>query len=451
MSAADGPMLPPTVSPEPPHSPPPPPAAEPVLAREMRGVHAGAIVLVGILAMNAGNYAYHLVAGRSLGPDDYGEIVALLTLAGLIGLPLGGAQMAIARYVAQLSAEGRPREITALARLGLGAAAVLALTIAVTLIVLTPLLDRALSIDSGVAVALTGVLMIPSLTMPVAIGVAQGLQRFGVLSAALTLGAIVRVSSVVIAVALGLGVAGVMGASVLGTTASLVLPLLLLRPLFAGATAHIDPLRAEIRRFLVPVVTGLLALTSLTTVDVLVAKAALGDTDAGIYGAASLIGRVILYLPATIATVLLPKVAARTTRGDTTTGIVGASIGVTAAFCVLVTAAYALVPGLVVRAAYGSAYLDASPLLWLFGTAMTLYAVINVLLFYHLGRGRYGFSWLLAAAAVGELAAFAVIHGSAYQLVGVSIAGGVAVLVAHEILIERTLLGAAARALRLTR
>ena len=34
----------------------------------MRGVHAGAIVLVGVLALNLGNYVFHLIAARSLGP-----------------------------------------------------------------------------------------------------------------------------------------------------------------------------------------------------------------------------------------------------------------------------------------------------------------------------------------------------------------------------------------------
>ena len=130
----------------------------------------------------------------------------------------------------------------------------------------------------------------------------------------------------------------------------------------------------------------MLAITALTTADVIVAKAVFDDHDAGIYGSASLVGRVILYLPAAIVTVLLPKVSARTTRGEATGDILAASLGVTLAASALLTLVYAAVPDLVVRLAFGSAYEDASSLLYLFGIAMSGYALLNVLLIYHLAR-----------------------------------------------------------------
>lgn len=425
------------------------PSADEGAGREMRGVHAGAIVLIGIVAMNAGNYAYHLVAGRKLGPGDYSEVVALLTLAGLVSLPLGGAQVAVARYVARFSAEGRPGEVTGLFRLGLAVSAAVATAIAVVIVALTPVFQGALGIGSVTAISLTALLTLPALTMPVVLGVAQGLQRFEVLAAALTLGAVIRVAAVIAALAAGFGVAGTIGASVAGTTMSLVVSLALVRRRLRVPAARIGAVRTEIGRFLVPVLTGLLALTSLTSVDILVAKAALGGHEAGIYGGASLIGRVILYLPATIVTVLLPKVASRAARGEATSDILGASIGVTVALCAGATAVYAAMPNLVVRATYGADYVDAGPLLWLFGVAMTLYAVINVLLFYHLAHGAHALSWLLAAAAVTELAVYAVVHGSPYQLIAVSIGGAVAVLVLHEVFIAPTLSRAARAGARL--
>ena len=415
----------------------------------MRGVQAGAIVLIGIAAMNAGNYAYHLIAGRRLGPGDYSDVVALLALAGLVSLPLGGAQVAVARYVARFTAEGRPGDVTGLFRLGLVVSTAVAAAIAVVIVALTPVFERALGIGSVTAIALTALLTLPSLTLPVVLGVVQGLQRFEVFAAALTLGAVIRVTAVIVALAAGFGVAGTIGASVAGTTMSLIVSLVLVRHRLRGPAARIGAVRTEIGRFLVPVVTGLLALTSLTTVDVLVAKAALGGHEAGIYGGASLIGRVILYLPATIVTVLLPKVASRAARGEATSDILGASIGVTVALCAGTTAAYAAMPDLVVRATYGADYLDAAPLLWLFGVAMTLYAVINVLLFYHLARGAHALSWLLAGAAVVQLAVYTVVHGSPYQLIAVSIAGAVAVLVLHEVFIAPALSGAARAGARL--
>ena len=74
-------------------------AASPTGA-QMRGVHAGAVVLVGVMALNIGNYIFHVVAARELGPELYGDLATLIAISGLIALPLGGVQVWVARYVA---------------------------------------------------------------------------------------------------------------------------------------------------------------------------------------------------------------------------------------------------------------------------------------------------------------------------------------------------------------
>ena len=73
---------------------------------QMRGVHAGAVVFVGVLALNLGNYVFHLIAARSLGPALYGDLATLIAISGLIALPLGGIQIWVARYVAHYTAVG---------------------------------------------------------------------------------------------------------------------------------------------------------------------------------------------------------------------------------------------------------------------------------------------------------------------------------------------------------
>jgi len=54
-------------------------------------------------------------------------------------------------------------------------------------------------------------------------------------------------------------------------------------------------------------VLGMLAITCLTIDDLVAAKATFSAHEAGLYGADSLIGRVVLYLPLAIVTVLLPR------------------------------------------------------------------------------------------------------------------------------------------------
>ena len=57
-------------------------------------------MLIGVLALNLGNYVFHLIAARSLGTALYGDLATLIAISGLIALPLGGVQVWVARYVA---------------------------------------------------------------------------------------------------------------------------------------------------------------------------------------------------------------------------------------------------------------------------------------------------------------------------------------------------------------
>ncbi len=80
----------------------------------------------------------------------------------------------------------------------------------------------------------------------------------------------------------------------------------------------------------------MLAITLLTTDDLVAAKVAFTPHEAGLYGGASLIGRVILYLPVAIVTVLLPSVSARVSAGHSTRSLLTNSLLATGAVCVVV-------------------------------------------------------------------------------------------------------------------
>lgn len=411
---------------------------------EMPGVHAGAIIFLGIAAANVGNYAFHLISARTLGPSAYGDVASLVALAGLISLPLGGVQVIVARRVATDVAAGRLSEIGAFARRSMSVAALSGLVLAALLMLVSPLLARALEIDSVAAVVLTAALAAPAVLTPALWGLAQGLQRFWALAVAMGLAPIFRIVAVVILLASGLGVSGAMAATLLASVLAIAAPTWALRRWLgkSAAAAAAAVAHGSTAREFAPVVLGLLAITSLTTVDVVVAKAVLDKDVAGIYASASLVGRVILYLPAAIVIVLLPKVSSRVAAGQDARTILAGSIAVTIAFCLVATLVYTLGASVVTVVAFGSGFEDVAGLLPLFAFAMTGFALLNVLLAYHLGRGSSSMSFLLAGGALVQIAAFAAFHGSARQLLAVSICIAVALLAAHELLIEPSLVHA---------
>lgn len=422
----------------------PVPSAPPV-AEEMRGVRAGTIVFLGIAAGNLGNYLFHFVSARMLGPASYGDVASLVAVIGLVSLPLVGVQVAVARYVAGF-AEGRAESsITLFFSKGLRLAFALGLFLTAALGALAVPMRSFLGIESLLAVVLTALVAAPSVGGPVVWGLAQGLQRFALFAVSIGLGPALRPILAVVFLAIGFGVAGAMGATLIAAIVALVVPLIVLRQWITRDTGRPSPVPgSEVGRYLVPAMVGVLSITSLTTTDVIVAKAVLSDHDAGLYGSASLIGRVILYLPAAIVLVLLPKVAAREAAGRESRDVLMKSLVVTVGFCVIATVTYAVAPKLLVFLAFGSSFEEAAGLLWMFAVAMSGFAVLNVLLAYHLGRGAYRLSFLLLGGAVVQIVLFVAFHGSPEQLLGVDIAVAFALLAAHELLVTRVISRSAA-------
>jgi len=416
-----------------------PQPTNPRIAGDVRGIRAGIIVFVGIAVLNLSNAAFHLTAARYLGPADYSEVVSLLALSGMIGLPLGALQVLVARYVAGDAARGQEGAIAGVTRRTLAAAGAVSLAITAAMLVLAPLIQDILSIESPIPVILTALITPPALMAPVLFGLAQGLQRFGVLTLAIGFGAITRIVILLGLIGAGLSVSGALMATLIGGAVSLALPLIPLgRWLRRMPSTEPIPTVRELARTVVPIAAGTLAITSLTTADLIIAKVALPDADAGIYGSASLIGRLLLYVPATVATVLLPKVSSRAAANRETSDILGASLVVTAVFSAAGLLLFLAAPVAIVDASFGSRFNAGSSLLALFGVSMTGYALLNILLMYHLGHGSARMSWLLLVGAVAQLIGYSAFHDSGRELLVVGITTALVLLGAHELLIERS-------------
>jgi O-antigen/teichoic acid export membrane protein len=391
-------------------------------------LRSGVIVFIGVGVANVGGYLFHLVSARSLGPDSYGDVATLAAVIGVVTLPLSGAQVFIARHVA--SGRGKSRSLNdANYVTGFGGAMLTAGSVLATvLLVLSPVIQRVLGIQSLMAVVIAILVVIPSFLAPVLIGAVQGQQRFVLLASALAIPAVARVAAAAVALAVGFGVAGTMGATFVAALVALAIPLVTLRHGLAPLRTWRPRLSRTDALAVLPVVAGTLAITCLTTDDLVAAKVVFTSHEAGLYGAASLIGRVILYLPLAIVTVLLPDVSTRVSEGRDTSSLLIRSLLATAALCLAFGAVYVVLPHLIVRVAVGSSYSGSSSLLWMFAVAMTLYSLLNVILFYRLGHGETRICWVLLGGAVVQGAIYAAFHSTPQELLAASIATGAVLL-----------------------
>jgi O-antigen/teichoic acid export membrane protein len=184
---------------------------------------------------------------------------------------------------------------------------------------------------------------------------------------------------------------------------------------------------------------GSLAFASLTNSDILLAKYFLDDDAAGVYAAAALVGKAVLFLPAAVVTVLLPKAASRAAVGATSERILFASAAVTLVLTLGATALLALVPESLLVRAFGGDFRESTALLGWFGLAMTAAALVNVYLSVYFAERDVRFPLLVLAAAVAQVVGISVMHEDARSIVMVTLVCATSVLVLHELFFPHAL------------
>lgn len=398
-------------------------------SRPARGLFgSGLFVGVAVFTANGLNALFQIALARVLSPAEYSVLVALVVITLIAAVPPLAFQASVAREVAlELDGGRRERAGAALRDTVRGlvpwAACVLLLGgIASVVMAAAGRGDAAATFATAATIGFA--LLIPGVW-----GGLLGARLFVVFGLAQLAFAGSRFAAG-LAIGLAGGDAGAVMAGVAAATAlTLGLTFLPLRELWHGAE------RAGRRRLATlpnaAAATGLTVLMALATVDVLVANLAFTSTTAGAYGVASVCARVQLLLPIGVVTVLFPRVATLRDPERERRHLL-AGLAVVAGLGAVLTALLWAFAGPIVDDVFGQEYAAAVPWLGPLALAMALYALTTVYLYHFLSLGRTRFALVLVAIQVAQLVAFAVLHGTPSELIGVQIAAAAVTVVSAE-------------------
>ena len=396
-------------------------------------VRRAGLAFLALVSWNIGNYAFFLVAGRALGPSDYGLVAALLGATVAVSIPAQGLQFAVARLVAAppdgdasradaVYAHAWARCLPITTGVAIAATACMAIAAAVSSVPAGPMLA-----------ALT--IVLPMGWLFLALGRLQGQERFVPFSIGFGLLGVPRPILLVILLAVMSGVYASLAATLAVTAVAAG---------YAAGRAGLPSARrpepaspddrGRFSRALLPVVVGLSGIGLLTNLDVVVARLWLDPVDSGRFAAAAVLAKAILLVPQALAFILLPRTAARSARGDH--GAEGLALGVliTLGAGAVVAALATVLAEPVIDLTFGGEYTDAANLLAPYLVASTLLGALILLVNHHIGRGRDGFVWSMAALAVVEMALLAIFHDDATQIVSVLIAVPMLGIAMHEVM-----------------
>ena len=365
--------------------------------------------------MNVAAYGFSLVAARLLIPEHFGAVTALLSILQMGVVASLGLQAASARRIA-VAPERRAETVgivvrsSTLASLAVGAVALL----------LTPALVWALHLDSVWPALLCAATLVPLTAMGGFLGIAQGWERWNVVTAVSLANGFGRLLFGVAALLISPTVTGAMVGVAIGAW----------MPVLVGlATIRVRRFQEDSRRPLLrEALAGthtLFAFYVLCNVDALIARNRLDAHEAGLYAAGLILTKAALMAPSFVGVLLYPRFAT-----DDTTASLRLAVTTVAAVGTAATIATALLPQVALMLAGGQQYAEVARHLWLFTLAGSVWSIVQVLVLDSLARRRSGVT-ILVWVAVGALPALVVITdvGLAGLILIVGIVGAALALV----------------------
>ena len=358
-------------------------------------------------------YAFQALLARALGKDRYAEVASLIAIFYIVQILHFVAMAVAARITAPLSVEGRQtevqrayRDMTLYSSLVGGGGMLL-------FILLAPQLHRWLGIGLGPLIILSATVPL-SLLVGLSRGVLQGEQRFLPLSANFVTYGTTTLLFLPVLLHYRLRAVGATLAIVLALTLCNLFAATMLRDLPHGGHHERLGLPGVVRSSLAAG-AGLTVITIFFNMDVILAKYFLSNSDAGLYSAMSLLGKILYFGTISISAVMFPRVAALHAQGKNPHNVVNLSLAAVLAAGALVAAVYFLVPGLVIHLMLGSQYAPIGGNLGIYALAMLGLAIANVLVYYFVAVHRRQYMVIMALGALVFFGGIALFHGGFAQ------------------------------------
>lgn len=400
-----------------------------VLRRGLQRLRSSAMLKQSLLVFSASmvlnlcGFIAHAVASRQLGVTVYGGLYALINAAVIAALPAAF----IAPVVAQLAAEFRAlHDDGHLRGLTDGVSAGFAkLGVAYFGIAIIGAVPFAHFLHVPVwSVPFVGLLAGVALFVSALRAVTQGTQDFVGYSVSNAIEGAAKVFGIVLLIAVGLKLGGGIVGFLIGPLCALGYLATRLRRRYSNSQAH--GVRYDWRRIMnagAGAAAATISLTLMGSADVVLVKHYFDPHAAGLYAAASLGGKTLLYLVGFVPTVLLPQAADRHARGAQTREVLAASLVMFSVVALFGLSVFRYFGIGVLHALVGHAFDAASPLLVTYGLAMVLLALTNSLTYYGIATHRLAFTAPLLICTLGTLAAIVAFHPNLATVVEILVVG----------------------------
>ena len=323
-------------------------------------VQASSWLLAGGVAGGILGYVFQIIMGRMLSVAEYGALSSIMAIYAIMSTPFQTIFMIVSRRVSVLKSQ---KNIDSIAKLFF----VLNYKVAGISFILIlffwflPFIKKYLLIENSSQFYLLIGILISTTFFSINKAYLQGLQYFKWLSASGVLSNLFKTIIAIIFVYFGFGVSGALGGVFISTLITLVLTYFILHPtLNKNSTSSPSTTSFLFKSASLAVLFANIAFATMTQIDMVLVKYFFSEQDAGLYAAASILGKAVLYLPGGITMALFPMVAENHARGKSSAKLMFQAVGLTATLSFLGDIFYYFFADYIILFLYGDDYKEAA-------------------------------------------------------------------------------------------
>lgn len=375
------------------------------------------VMIVGSNFVNFLSYFYHLVLGRLLGPENYGELAAIFSLIGLIAMLPTSLGLTVTKFVSSAKGEKETKELISWLN---HYSRMIAAGTGILTLALSPLIQSFLNISSIYLIWMVGVMFLFSIPAFFNRSILQGLLNFQQSIFSIIVENLFKVFGGILFVFLGYSVFGALGAILVGVIAGWLISRHYIKQYFnLSSVPHIDI--APMVKFSLPVLVQALAITSLISVDIILVKHYFSPAEVGLYAALATLSKIILFASGPIGAVMFPLISKRNAKGSDYRQVLSYSFILTILISVVILGTYYLFPKMAIQLLYGEVYTSSYALLFPFGVFITLYTLSSMLLNFCLSVNKTKAVFIALFFAILQIVGIVLFHSSLSEVVTVSI------------------------------
>ncbi|HEY6445318.1 MAG TPA: oligosaccharide flippase family protein [Acidobacteriaceae bacterium] len=379
-----------------------------------RIVSGSVVLLSGSTLAMVLNLAYNVAIARCLGPDGFGHATVVYTLLTLISAATLSFQIIAAKVVAQQSTEG---EKSAAYRALHRGSWICGFVVAALLTVCRGPITSYLNLPSPVLVDLLAVGSAFYIPLGTRRGYAQGALGFRRFAGNLVLEGAVRLVGSLIAVLLGAGVTGVIAAN----AAAMAISWVALAPKLAAPVPSPIRLSTAFREFSQAIIffAGQVLINNYSIVLV---KHYFPATEAGLYAAIAMVGRVVFTLSSAVVYTMFPLVAGTSPEERKKLNVLATSLMLVLGIGSVLALALRVMPARVWTLFFGAQFAVSGPyslsyLFAFFAFTTVIYSLSVVVISYEMSYKIANTSWVQLVFSGVLIAAVCRFHSSLHQVI----------------------------------